>query len=118
MEDVQKLWIPSSQIYNVLLELLTIGYGCSFHHQGDLTCHLHYCDGQPKVIRKHYMNVPVDKLSIDRTTMHAYSIQSTANNTFCPQVSQGQAIILGWARQVTSRQVTNKCVCVCVCVSV
>ena len=68
MEDVQKLWIPSSQVYNVLLKLLTIGYGRSFHHQGDMTCHLHYCDGQPKVIRKHYMYVPMNKLSIDRTT--------------------------------------------------
>ena len=46
------------------------------------------------------LNVPVDKLSIDRTT--SYGIQSTASSTFCPEVSQGQAIIIGCARQVTS----------------
>jgi len=30
------------------------GCGCSFHHQGDLTRHMNYCDGQPKVAALHF----------------------------------------------------------------
>ena len=83
-------------------------YGCdhSFHRQVDLTRHLHHCNINPK-LSENIKNIPVDELSIDRTT--SYSIQSTASSTFCPEVSQGKVIILVWARQVT---------CVCICVSV
>ena len=67
------------------------GCGCSFHHHGDLTHHLHYFNVQPKIVRN-ILNVPVEEFSINRLTSH--SIQSTACSTFCPEVSQGQAINL------------------------
>ena len=58
----------------------------------------------------------MDKLSIDR--MISQGIQSIASSTFCPEVSQGQAIQTSDKRQMTSVCVACVCVYVCVCVCV
>ena len=60
------------------------------------------------------LNLSVDNLSINK--MISYGIQCAASSTFCLEVSQGQAIILGWTRQVTSVCLcVYVCVCLCAC---
>ena len=80
LEDVHKLWIPSTQVYNVLVELSTMDVAVPFTIKIQFIIYTIVMDN-PK-LSEIILNVPVDKLSIHRTTSH--SIQSTASRTFCP----------------------------------
>ena len=107
LEDVQKLWIPSTQVHNIPLEFSIVDMAIPFNIW--LIIYTIIMDN-PKLL-ENILNVPVDELSINITTSH--DIQGTAYSTFHPEISQRQAIILGWARQVK-----NVCVFVCVCMCV
>ena len=66
-------------------------------------------------MRTHF-NAAVNVFSIPKVT--SCDIQGSASNLLCPEGSQGQAIILGWAQQVCASVSVCVYVCVCVCVCV